>query len=138
MYRYVRQQQYQISICCKLFKQRKNNTNKQQSNNAQSSNAESLVIRSRSREVISQASYNMTLIVANLMDLPYHVVYVVYWMGTYNKCNNKTTSSPNETVYEILKLFFVFNHSINFCVFLKFHHEFKSTLWKCCCCCVRI
>lgn len=108
-----------------------------------SSAAQSLVIRSRSREVVLQSPYHFTLIMINLMDLPYHMLYLIYWLQSLlDNCKTDTSQimvndSSAATVYEFLKLFFVFNHSINVFVYLLFHREFKSTLsgFFCCCCC---
>lgn len=105
---------------------------KKNNSNIQRSNSESIVILSRTREVISQRPYHLTVITTNLMKLPYHVVYVINWAMSL-KCRPQS----NPAVFKMLKFFFVLNHSINFLVFLIFHREFKSSLMRIFCRCVR-
>lgn len=102
---------------------------KRNNSNVQRSNSESIVIRSQSREVISQRPYNLTVIIINIIKLPYHVVYVINWVMSL-KCRPQS----NPAVFSILKFFFVLNHSINFFVFLIFHRDFKSFILRICRC----
>lgn len=79
---------------------------------------------SKSRETKIKNSYHFTLIMLNIMDLPYDCYLLYDWLIYWNTKKHADVNSP--IVYIMLVLFLV-GHSTNIIIYLIFHKEFRIT-----------
>lgn len=94
-----------------------------------SSNCE--LVRSTTNKI--KTSYYLTIIMLNIIDLPYYCFHMYFVFEAIFKWKNFKYETSNPVTKKISGIFFVLfivGHSINLLIYIMFHEEFRKTAWS--------
>lgn len=88
-----------------------------------------IVTAKNKRGKSAKTSYHLTIVMLNIMDLPYYCFHM-YFVGRaifkWKSFKMETTGPVTENISDILFCFFLLGHSINLVIYLLFHKEFQA------------
>lgn len=104
--------------------------NKTSTPNQQLSASNDVVVTAKNKRGKSaKTSYHLTIVMLNIMDLPYYCFHM-YFVGRaifkWKSFKMETTGPVTENISDILFCFFLLGHSINLVIYLLFHKEFQA------------